>query len=165
MTYKGRIAKILSKAIDANNHLGLGVWRRLDLAESANRANTADAPVLVRNLSEKSVEAILDEYPESALFDNGEGYGTTDNPRFLAHGRRWLLFAGLDDVVDVIRAVPAMRDDAIEMALGELGSDHEGRIAFTERSVNRSIDAMVRRLRRAVREHGWLSGEPDAESE
>ena len=180
MTTQKRIERILNKAFKANasavenegRELGFAaaVHGRLRVAELADNIKSLHAylkakgerffpynvahllPVLVRNLSEKSVDALIDEFPESALFDNGD-YGTTDDPRILAHGRRWVLFGNRDEVTGMIDAVPAMRENAIEMALGELDSDHEGRIAFTARSVNRSFNTLLQRLEEAVHDH------------
>ena len=148
MTDKKRIERILSDARAATAHLDLAVWRRLDRAEFANRAGADDAPVLVRNLSRNAVELLLDVWPETTLFDNGD-YGTCDDPSVLAHGSTWILYATRGDVCAALDECDALKDAALDLALSNLNSDHEGRVAFTERSVERANTAMRRRLVKA----------------
>jgi len=161
MTNRTRIARILTNALtelDANGgntNPNAGIWKiRLHLAELANRDGTDAAPVLVRNLSRNAVELLLDVYPATTLFDNGV-YGTCDDPRVLAHGPTWILYATRDDVMTALDDCDHLKDVALDAALDGLNSDHEGRIAFVERTVERANAAMRRRV-----EEAWTTYEP-----
>jgi hypothetical protein len=134
MTNETRIERKLQTAWDATTDA-----RELMVLRGAFERNATgvDAPVLIRNLTPLQVDRLEDTYTE-------------DHNAVISTGRSWVLVADVDTVHDLIDERDYHLDSALSMALENNIDMTDAQIAFTTRSVTRSVDSAIRRMRSAL---------------